>query len=208
MGFRDLKVAEKYILIGRLLKKGLKNNQLDKLIKLLAQQNNIDKIINALLNLLNMDSEKKQQKVIKNEINIKKQKHHQAGVMFGTIVLAEKNPQYTELLKKGNISRDYYIVHIPNNISGLEIIEKVKPKLAVLDFDTYFIFEKYESLDNIKRQFKNVPIIMLCNNIPDNTRERANINQLITYIQKPVDSKKLEQIIKKKLQKLKLNALL
>ena len=71
--------------------------------------------------------------------------------------------------------------------------------IAIIDFDTYSVSERYESLKFIKQYYPNIPIILLCNIIPHHLRNKLNQKNIITYQQKPVSGKELEQLIYKKL---------
>jgi DNA-binding NtrC family response regulator len=123
-----------------------------------------------------------------------------SGPKKGTIVIAEKKPFFTTLLKKESISRSFFIIHVENGISGLKTMKKLMPTIAVIDFDTYSISEQYESLKIIQRQYKNMPIILLCNVIPDEIKMAINQHDLVSYIQKPIQGRKLEDVIKRKIE--------
>lgn len=109
------------------------------------------------------------------------------------ILLVEDDITIAELLVQMIAQETHYqIFAVPDGPQALDIVNKIKPDLLILDYwlpSTHGI-EVYDQLHNLER-LKQVPAIMLSVDAPLREINRRQI----TYLRKPFDMYKLLEVI-------------
>jgi len=112
----------------------------------------------------------------------------------GTILYVEDNSDNRTLVRRILLSEDYKLIEATNGAEALQLLEKTKPDLILMDInmpdmDGYTLTAKIKA----KPGFERVPILALTANVMRGDKEKTLEAGCDGYIQKPLD---IDQLIK------------
>lgn len=114
----------------------------------------------------------------------------------GKVLIIDDNPNVVKLLEINLNFEDYEAACAYDGQSGLEKIEEVKPDLIILDV----IMPKmsgWEVLEAIRSnpKIRNIPVIMLTGSQGKDDLQRGYSKDIVDYVAKPFNTKKLIELI-------------
>jgi two-component system cell cycle response regulator DivK len=112
----------------------------------------------------------------------------------GTILYVEDNVDNRTLVRRILLSEDYELIEAVNAMEALQVLEKTKPDLILMDInmpdmDGYTLTSKIKT----KPGFERVPILALTANVMRGDKEKTLEAGCDGYIQKPLD---IDQLIR------------
>jgi two-component system, cell cycle response regulator DivK len=116
--------------------------------------------------------------------------------MTSTILYIEDNPQNMRLVRKMLQVGGYTMLEAPDGMSGVELAEREKPSLILMDINLPDI-DGMEATRRLKAnpQLQRIPIIALTANAMHGDRERFENAGCDGYLAKPVTKNELLNII-------------
>ncbi|MDX1994219.1 MAG: response regulator [bacterium] len=116
--------------------------------------------------------------------------------MASTILYIEDNPQNMRLVRKMLQVGGYDMLEAPDGMSGVELAEREKPSLILMDINLPDI-DGMEATRRLKAnpQLQRIPIIALTANAMHGDRERFESAGCDGYLAKPVTKNELLNII-------------
>lgn len=117
--------------------------------------------------------------------------------MKGTVLLIDDDDNMHQFIKLALTKADYELISAYDGTQGLEIVDKYKPDVILLDYMMPGMngYEVYEKIVN-HQSFPSIPIIMLTA-IDENSEKKDELFQkgLSAYLNKPFGHKELINII-------------
>ena len=114
-----------------------------------------------------------------------------------TILIVEDIELNIDLLTQ-ILEDDYNLLIAKDGLQGVELTEKNKPDLVLMDISLP-VMDGYEATRNIRKTFQSLPIIGLSAHAMQGDDEKAKAAGCTDYIHKPVDEvlllKKLEEYL-------------
>ncbi|GGD47969.1 two-component system response regulator [Malaciobacter pacificus] len=92
--------------------------------------------------------------------------------------------------------KDFEIIEACNGKEAVESYQLYKPNLTFLDL-TMPVMDGFEALEKIKEIDENATVIIISADIQKNSIEKARELGATSFIKKPIDAAKLNQIIEK-----------
>lgn len=113
-------------------------------------------------------------------------------VMSARILCVEDNPQNMRLVRKILMSAGYEVLEASNGRSGMEVVERERPNLVLMDVNLPDI-DGLEATTLLKAQshLSHIPIIALTANAMHGDRERCIEAGCNGYVPKPITKNEL-----------------
>ncbi|MEG1648921.1 MAG: response regulator, partial [Rikenellaceae bacterium] len=124
------------------------------------------------------------------------------GANYGNpVVLVAEDADSNYLLVSAILRRQYTIVRARNGVEAIELFKKCNPDLILMDIKMP-LMDGLEAVKHIKEINSDVPIVVLTAFAYDNDKQLALEAGCNDYVTKPIDSKKLLELVQKYTQKL------